>query len=78
MSIEYVRFFIVLWIERLNKDFRGVSKMRGNLPTIEKRVILLFVCIAMDEKAYDTKSIKFDGRDLNIKKYALKKKKYFL
>lgn len=39
------------WIERLQKDFRRVTRMRGAIPN-EESVILLMVKTAMDKKSY--------------------------
>ena len=50
------------WIERLNKDLRRVSKMRGALPTIDS-VLLLFVSVAKDKKAYKYKVSNFKFED---------------
>jgi transposase-like protein len=40
------------WIERLNKDFRRVLKMRGAMPN-EDSVLVLMGKVAMDKDAYD-------------------------
>ena len=40
------------WIERLQKDFRRVTRMRGALPS-EESVLLLMGKTAMDKDAYD-------------------------
>lgn len=40
------------WIERLQKDFRRVTRMRGALPS-EESVLLLMGKTAMDKEAYD-------------------------
>jgi len=39
------------WIERLNRDYRRVTRMRGALPNVEA-VLLLLGHVAMDKKAY--------------------------
>lgn len=39
------------WIERLQKDFRKVTRMRGAMPN-EESVILLMRNTAMDKKSY--------------------------
>ena len=39
------------WIERLQKDFRRVTRMRGAIPN-EESVILLIGKTAMDKKSY--------------------------
>ncbi|MCB0801422.1 MAG: transposase, partial [Bacteroidales bacterium] len=39
------------WIERLQRDFRRVLRMRGAMPT-EESVIVLMAKTAMDKKAY--------------------------
>ena len=39
------------WIERLQKDFRRVTRMRGAMPN-EESVILLMGKTAMDKKSY--------------------------
>jgi len=44
------------WIERLNRDYRRVTRMRGVLPN-DKSALLLLGCIAMDRKAYQKKII---------------------
>jgi len=40
------------WIERLNRDFRRVTKMRTAMPN-EESVITLMGSVAMDHKAFD-------------------------
>nr|WP_231960360.1 transposase [Petrimonas mucosa] len=40
------------WIERLNKDFRRVLKMRGAMPN-EESVLVLIGKVAMDKDAYN-------------------------
>ena len=40
------------WIERLNRDFRRVTRMRGAMPN-EDSVITLMGSVAMDHKAFD-------------------------
>ena len=42
------------WIERLNRDFKRVTKMRGALPSPEATLFLLG-SVAMDKKAYNKK-----------------------
>ena len=39
------------WIERLQRDFRRVTRMRGAMPN-EESVILLMGKTAMDKKSY--------------------------
>lgn len=39
------------WIERLQKDFRRVTRMRGAMPS-EESVLLLMGKTAMDKKSY--------------------------
>ena len=39
------------WIERLQKDFRRVTRMRGAMPN-EESVILLMGKTSMDKKSY--------------------------
>ena len=39
------------WIERLQKDFRRVTRMRGAMPN-EESVLLLMGKTAMDKKSY--------------------------
>jgi len=39
------------WIERLNRDFRRVLRMRGAMPN-EESVIVLMAKTAMDKTAY--------------------------
>ena len=40
------------WIERLNRDFRHVTRMRTAMPN-EESVLTLMGSVAMDLKAYD-------------------------
>lgn len=40
------------WIERLNRDFRRVTRMRIAMPN-EESVLTLMGSVAMDHKAYD-------------------------
>lgn len=40
------------WIERLNRDFRRVTRMRTAMPN-EESVLTLMGSVAMDHKAYD-------------------------
>lgn len=40
------------WIERLNRDFRRVTRMRTAMPN-EESVLTLMVSVAMDHKAFD-------------------------
>ena len=40
------------WIERLNLDFRKVTRMRSAMPN-EDSVITLMGSVAMDHKAFD-------------------------
>ena len=42
------------WIERLNRDFRRVTRMRTAMPN-EESVLTLMGSVAMDHKAYDRK-----------------------
>ncbi len=42
------------WIERLNRDFKRVLRMRGALPN-EKSVLVLMGSVAMTKRAYDRK-----------------------
>lgn len=42
------------WIERLNRDFRRVTKMRTAMPN-EESVLVLMGSVAMDHKAFDRK-----------------------
>lgn len=65
-NLEYMFYFTYLmfapriqsmiyttnWIERLNKDFRRVLKMRGAMPT-EESVLVLMGKTAMDKRSYD-------------------------
>jgi len=46
------------WIERLNRSFRRVTKIRAVMPTIES-VLSLFVGVAKDFKAYKYKIYNF-------------------
>jgi transposase-like protein len=57
------------WIERLNRDYKRVTKMRGSLPNPEAALLLLGR-VAMTRKAYDRKvpklnyeTIKFNWED---------------
>ena len=47
------------WIERLQKDFRRVTRMRGAMPN-EESVILLMGKTAMDKKSYLRKVPRID------------------
>jgi len=51
------------WIERLNKDFRRVLKVRNSMPN-EDSVITLLGTVAMDKKAYRRKipKLKYEKR----------------
>ena len=40
------------WIERLNRDFRRVTRMRTAMPT-EESVLTLMSSVAMEHKAFD-------------------------
>ena len=42
------------WIERLNRDYKRTTKMRGALPNPEAAILLL-ASVAMTRKAYDRK-----------------------
>jgi transposase-like protein len=42
------------WIERLNRDYKRTTRMRGSLPNSES-VILLLGHVAMTRKAYQRK-----------------------
>lgn len=44
--------YTINWIERLNKDFRRVTRMRGAMPNDES-VLVLMGSVAMDHKAFD-------------------------
>ena len=46
--------YITNWIERLNRDFRRVTKMRTAMPN-EESVLTLMGSVAMDHKAFDKK-----------------------
>jgi transposase-like protein len=57
------------WIERLNRDFKRTTKMRGALPSPDA-VLFLLGSVAMNRKAYDYKipklnneRVKFDWDD---------------
>ena len=41
------------WIERLNRDFRRVTRMSGSMPS-EDSVITLMGSVAMEHKAFDS------------------------
>ncbi len=47
------------WIERLNRDYKRTTRMRGALPNPES-VILLLGFVAMTRKAYERKVPKLD------------------
>jgi transposase-like protein len=47
------------WIERLNKDFRRTTKMRGALPKVNAALLLLGG-VAMDKSCYKRKVPKLD------------------
>lgn len=47
------------WIERLNRDYKRVTRMRGALPNPEAAILLLGR-VAMTRKAYDRKIPKLD------------------
>ena len=40
------------WVERLNRDYKRVTKMRGSLPNPEATILLL-ASVAMTRKAYN-------------------------
>ena len=42
------------WIERLNRDYKRTTKMRGALPNPEAAILLL-ASVAMTRKAYNRK-----------------------
>ena len=46
------------WIERLNRDYKRTTRMRGALPNIESTILLLSN-VAMTRKAYEYKIIRF-------------------
>lgn len=43
--------YMTNWIERLQKDFRRITRMRGTMPN-EESVLLLMGKTAMDKKSY--------------------------
>lgn len=47
------------WIERLNRDFRRTTRMRGALPNVEAALLLLGG-VAMDKGCYDRRVPKLD------------------
>ena len=47
------------WIERLNKDYKRTTKMRGALPNPEATILLLGY-VAMNRNAYTRKVPKLD------------------
>ena len=47
------------WIERLNKDYKRTTKMRGALPYPEATILLLGY-VAMNRNAYTRKVPKLD------------------
>ena len=44
--------YTINWIERLNRDFRRVTRMRTAMPN-EESVLTLMGSVAMDHKAFD-------------------------
>lgn len=57
------------WIERLNRDFRRVTRMRGSMPG-EDSVITLLGYVAMDKSAYNRKIPKLEYEPLFNKNVA--------
>jgi len=53
------------WIERLNRDFKRTTKMRGALPSPDA-VLFLLGSVAMNRKAYDYKIPKIDNEKLKF------------
>jgi transposase-like protein len=53
------------WIERLNKDFKRTTKMRGALPNPES-VLFLLGSVAMNRKAYEYKVPKLDNEQIKL------------
>ena len=51
------------WIERLQKDFRRVTRMRGAMPD-ENSVIVLMVKTAMEKESYPRDTIKLSANNL--------------
>ena len=47
------------WIERLNRDYKRTTRMRGALPSPEATILLLGG-VAMSRKVYDKKVAKLD------------------
>ena len=47
------------WIERLNRDFKRTTRMRGALPSPDSTILLL-AGVAMTHKAYQRKVPKLD------------------
>ena len=50
------------WIERLNKDYKRTTKMRGALPNIESTILLLGH-VAMTRKCYQYKIPMFKNEE---------------
>jgi transposase-like protein len=48
----YAPIFPTNWIERLNRDFRRVLRMRGAMPN-EESVLVLMGKVSMDKEAYN-------------------------
>jgi transposase-like protein len=53
------------WIERLNRDFKRTTKMRGALPSPDAALFLLG-SVAMNKKAYDYKVPKLDNERIKF------------
>jgi len=53
------------WIERLNRDYKRTTKMRGALPSPEA-VLFLLGSVAMSRKAYDYKVPKLDNERIKF------------
>ena len=53
-SMIYSMIYSTNWIERLNRDYKRVLKMRGALPN-EQVVLVLMASVAINKKAYERK-----------------------
>ena len=53
------------WIERLNRDYKRTTRMRGALPSPEA-VLFLLGSVAMSRKAYEYKVPKLDNEQKKI------------
>jgi len=54
------------WIERLNRDYKRTTRMRGALPSPEATILLLGY-VAMDRPAYQRKIPKLDAEQSKLR-----------